>query len=255
VGRLDGKRVIVVGGASGMGDATVRACAREGAAVVLMDIDDDGGQAVARAAAGDVTYRHCDLSHKDEVTSCFAEATEALGGLDVLAVPAGVWCGGPAEQQSPTDLARMIEVNLYGTVYANQAAYGPMRDGGGGSIINFGSSAGMKGEFRAGAYSASKGAVLAWTRVIASEWGRDGIRANAMAPAIRTPMYEKSSASLSEAERVARDRALASRMLLGDTLGDPDQDFAPAMVFLAGDDSRFITGQTIAVNGGLLFVR
>jgi 3-oxoacyl-[acyl-carrier protein] reductase len=149
----------------------------------------------------------------------------------------------------------MIEVNLYGTVYSNQAAYGPMRDGGGGSIINFGSSAGMKGEFRAGAYSASKGAVLAWTRVIASEWGRDGIRANAMAPAIRTPMYEKSSASLSEAERVARDRALASRMLLGDTLGDPDQDFAPAMVFLASDESRFITGQTIAVNGGLLFVR
>jgi NAD(P)-dependent dehydrogenase (short-subunit alcohol dehydrogenase family) len=253
--RLDGKRVIVVGGGSGLGAATVRACALGGGEVVSMGINDERGQEVAREAGDRVSYLHCDVSRQEEVASCFGEALDALGGLDVLAVPAGIWCGGPAERQSPSDFARMVDVNLYGTVYANQAAYGPMRDCGGGSIINFGSSAGMQGEFRASAYSASKGAVLAWTRVIASEWGRDGIRANAVAPAIHTPMYERSSASLSEDERVARDRGLAARMLLGDTLGDPEQDFAPVMIFLAGDDSRFITGQTVAVNGGLRFVR
>jgi 3-oxoacyl-[acyl-carrier protein] reductase len=251
---LKGKRIIVAGGASGMGEASVRAYAREGASVVLMDID-DRGELVARAAGGDTTYRRCDLARRHEVAAAIREAADAMGGLDVLAVPAGAWCGGPAEHQSLDDVTHMIDVNLLGTVHANQAAYTAMRESGGGSIINFGSSAGMRGEVGAGAYSASKGAVLAWTRVIASEWGRDGIRANAVAPAIRTPMYERSSASLSEPERIARDEALAKRILLGDTLGDPDTDFAPVMIFLAGEGSRFITGQTIAVNGGLLFVR
>src|SRR6202012_5024938 len=118
-----------------------------------------------------------------------------------------------------------------------------------------GSSAGLHGNAGAGAYSASKGRVLAWTRVIATEWGRHGIRANAVAPAIVTPMYENSRAGLSEIDGRARDASLADRILLGDTLGDADRDFAPVMVFLASDASRFITGQTVAVDGGLVFVR
>jgi NAD(P)-dependent dehydrogenase (short-subunit alcohol dehydrogenase family) len=253
--QLEGKRVIVVGGASGMGAASVRAFAREGAAVVIADIDDDLGDEVARATPGDVTFRRCDVSRKDEVDACFAGAIADLGGLEVLAVPAGTWCGGPAAEQTPAEFERMIGVNLYGTIYANQAAFEPMRRNGGGSIINFGSSAGLHGNGGAGAYSASKGGILAWTRVIATEWGRHGIRANAVAPAIVTPMYESSSAGLSEADRTARDASLASRILLGDTLGDADRDFAPVMVFLASDAARFITGQTIAVDGGLVFVR
>jgi NAD(P)-dependent dehydrogenase (short-subunit alcohol dehydrogenase family) len=255
VGQLEGKRAIVVGGASGMGEATVKAYAREGAAVVVLDVDENQGNDLAGTTSGDVVFRACDVSRKDAVDACFADALAYLGGIDVLAVPAGVWCGGPAAEQTPAEFERMIAVNLYGTIFANQAAYKPMRRNGGGSIINFGSSAGLNGNAGAGAYSASKGGVLAWTRVIATEWGRHGIRVNAVAPAIVTPMYAKSSASLSEAERSARDAGLASRILLGDTLGDVDRDFAPVMVFLASDAARFITGQTIAVDGGLVFVR
>jgi NAD(P)-dependent dehydrogenase (short-subunit alcohol dehydrogenase family) len=252
--QLAGKRIIVVGGASGMGAASVRAYAREGAAVALLDVDREAGERLAHDTA-DATFVHCDVSRKDVVDASFVAAVGELGGLDVLAVAAGVWGGGPAAALAPDEFARILGVNLYGTIFANQAAFEPMRRSGGGSIINFASSAGLDGNAGAGAYSASKGGVLAWTRVIATEWGRHGIRANAVAPAIVTPMYERSKASLREDERAARDADLARRILLGDTLGDADRDFAPVMVFLASDAARFMTGQTIAVDGGLVFVR
>jgi NAD(P)-dependent dehydrogenase (short-subunit alcohol dehydrogenase family) len=252
---LVGKRAIVAGGASGMGAATVRAYANAGASVVVMDVNDEVGKEVATTADG-AMYIHCDLSNQSEVTSCFADAIAHLGGLDVLAVPAGVFSLASAAAEIPAgEFARVMAANVYGTIFANQAAFAAMRDAGGGSIINFGSSAGMSGISGAPAYSASKGAVLAWTRAIALEWGKHGIRVNAMAPGIRTPMYENSGSALSPEDREARDRSMASRMPLGDALGDPDRDFAPVMVFLASDGSRFITGQTLAVDGGLIFVR
>lgn len=130
----------------------------------------------------------------------------------------------------------------------------PMRDGGRGRIINFSSSAGIAGNADAGAYSASKGAVLAWTRVIATEWARHGIRANAVVPAISTPMYDYRRAQLGPEALAARDEATARRILLGGKLGDADLDFAPVMVFLASDGARFITGQTLPVDGGATFL-
>ncbi|MDX6505793.1 MAG: hypothetical protein QOG06_437 [Gaiellaceae bacterium] len=152
MGQLDGKRIIVTGSASGMGAATVKAYAREGARVVAMDIDDEHGEAGARAAG--VSYRHCDVASRDEVARAFDDAVSELGGLDVLAHPAGIERGAAAAEVGDDEWDAVFAVNVKGTVHTNQAAFGAMREGGG-AIVNFGSRAGVEGSPGAGPYAAS----------------------------------------------------------------------------------------------------
>jgi NAD(P)-dependent dehydrogenase (short-subunit alcohol dehydrogenase family) len=248
MGQLDGKRIVVTGGASGMGAATARAYAREGARVVAMDVDDERGEAVASAAS--VSYRHCDVSDRAQVDAAFAAAVDELGGLDVLAHAAGIERGATAAEVTDDEWDAVFDVNLKGTVHTNQAAFRAMRDAGG-RIVNFGSRAGVQGTAGAAHYAASKGAVLAWTRSIAREWAPYGIRVNAVAPMIWTDMYDLRRERLATPEAVAEhDRAKVALIPLGGKLGDPDLDFAPVMVFLAGDGARFITGQTLPIDGG-----
>jgi NAD(P)-dependent dehydrogenase (short-subunit alcohol dehydrogenase family) len=123
---------------------------------------------------------------------------------------------------------------------------------GGGRIINFGSGAGLKAYPNGGHYSASKGAVMAWTRTIAHEWGPFGITANSVVPAIRTEMADEAYARMDPAAQQALDARHRAQIPLGGRLGDPDSDLAPVMVFLASDGARFITGQILPVNGGSL---
>ena len=137
---------------------------------------------------------------------------------------------------------------------ANQAAFPYLKDRGG-RIINFASAAGAVGLRGCAHYSASKGAVLAWTRTIAQEWGHYGISANAIAPGMWTPMYDATRAGMTPEQLEAHDRGMTMMIPLGGRLGDADSDMAPVLVFLASDASRFITGQTLAVDGGLMMVR
>jgi NAD(P)-dependent dehydrogenase (short-subunit alcohol dehydrogenase family) len=251
--QLEGKRIIVTGGASGMGAATVRAYVREGARVVAMDVDDERGRAVAEATGA--AYRHCDVARRDAVEAAFAEAVAELGGLDVLANPAGIERGGPPETLPDDEIAAVMGVNLSGTIHTNQAAFAPMRDGGGGRIVNFGSRAGVQGSPQAAHYAASKGAVLAWTRSVARAWAPYGIRVNAVAPGIWTPMYDLRRERLRTPEEIAaHDREKGALIPLGGKLGDADADFAPVMVFLASEASRFITGQTLPIDGGMMML-
>ncbi len=157
------------------------------------------------------------------------------------------------EAVSETDLDRMISVHLKGTVFTNQQALASMR-GSGGSIINFGSVAGVDGAADSGGYAAAKGAVLAWTRSAARAWGVYGVRVNAVCPMIHTPMFDRYREQCTDAELASFDRAMAATIALGGKLGDPDADFAPVTVFLASDASRFVTGQTLPVDGGLLML-
>ncbi|HVV09274.1 SDR family NAD(P)-dependent oxidoreductase [Amycolatopsis sp.] len=248
--QLEGKRIIVTGGAQGMGESTVRAFAREGAQVVSFDIKESAGRSVAteatRTGPGSVRFSFVDVSDHTEVTEAVRDAAATLGGLDVLVNIAGVQRAKPAHELTPADLDFLFGINLRGTVYTNQAAFAVMREAGTGAILNFGSDAGLNPIAGLAGYSATKGAVMSWTRTVADEWGRQGIRVNSVVPAIATPMTD--AGTKDRGERYAK-------VPLGGWLGDPDRDFAPVMVFLAGDGARFINGQIIAVNGGLGMVR
>jgi NAD(P)-dependent dehydrogenase (short-subunit alcohol dehydrogenase family) len=180
----------------------------------------------------------------------------ALAGMRIVVTGAAQGIGAStlrAYVAAGADVA-VFDVNVKGTVYTNQSAFGLMRAVGG-TIINFTSGAALKPYPRGAHYSAAKAAVAAWTRTVAHEWGRYGIRVNSVAPAMRTPMYEAHLARLSATELEALRARHRQRVALGGQLGDPDTDLAPVMVFLAGPGSRFITGQIIAVNGGLEEVR
>jgi NAD(P)-dependent dehydrogenase (short-subunit alcohol dehydrogenase family) len=257
--QLDGRRIIVTGGAGGIGAATVRAFAGEGARVVSLDIRDDEGDQIADDAArkgpGGARYCHCDITDRATVDAVFSDAVEDLGGLDVLANMAGVEGHAPAATLSDEEWDRVFVVNVKGTVYTNQAAYRAMCQSGGGRIINVGSDAGLVANPNGGHYSASKGAVMSWTRSAAAEWGRDRVTVNALVPMMSTPMYERYRASLTTEALAQHDAQLAAGVPLGGKLGDPDSDLGPVMVFLASEGARFITGQLISVNGGANPVR
>jgi 2-hydroxycyclohexanecarboxyl-CoA dehydrogenase len=148
-----------------------------------------------------------------------------------------------------------MDVNLRGTFLTNQAAFPYLREAGGGRILNYASGAALYPFVGGAHYSASKGAVISWTRTIAHEWGRHNITANAICPVIWTPMYDASRARYSPEELSAHEARMAERIPLGGRSGDPDRDMAPVLVFLVGDGARFITAQIISIDGGMVPLR
>jgi NAD(P)-dependent dehydrogenase (short-subunit alcohol dehydrogenase family) len=251
--QLDGKRIIVTGGASGIAAGAVRAYAREGARVASLDVNDELGTEVAAQAGSSVRYFHCDVAKRAEVFDVFAAVVSHLGGLDVMANVAGVERRTPSEDIADDEWDLIFDVNVKGTLYTNQAAFRHMKERGG-RIINFGSGAGIRGQAGSAHYSASKGAVMSWTRTVAQEWGKYGITVNSVVPAIWTPMYDAWRSRMSDQERMIHDMAMQHVVPLGGKLGDPDADMAPVMVFLASDASRFMTGQCFAVDGGMIML-
>jgi NAD(P)-dependent dehydrogenase (short-subunit alcohol dehydrogenase family) len=255
---LTGVRAIVTGGASGMGAGIVRAYATHGAQVISLDLQAGTGAEIAEKATaagpGTAAFIAADVSDKASVDAAFAAAAEALGGLDVLVHAAGIAPGAPAEKIAVEDWDNVFAVNARGTFLTNQAAFRYLSESGG-RIINFASAAGVTGLPNKAHYSASKGAVVAWTRTVAKEWGHLGITVNMIAPTIATPMYAKTRSLMTPEQLAALDATLKSEMPIDGKLGDIDRDLVPLMVFLAGTGSRFITGQIFSVDGGLLMVR
>ena len=255
---LENRRIIVTGGANGIAAAGVLAFAREGARVASLDIDDAPGEKVAAEAGAAVAYHHCDVSNRAEVQEVFARCANELGGLDVLVNAAGIEAACPAEDIPDGDWDRIFDVHVKGTLYTNQAAFPYLRDGGGrgggGRIINFGSAAGIRGQRGSAHYSAAKGAIMAWTRTVAGEWAQYGITVNSFVPAIWTPMYEGFRSRLSAEQLAVHDAQMRGTVPLGGKLGDPDLDAAPVLVFLASEMSRFVTGQAVPVDGGMVML-
>jgi NAD(P)-dependent dehydrogenase (short-subunit alcohol dehydrogenase family) len=254
---LQGKKIIVTGGAQGIGAAAVRAFVAAGASVFALDVDREQGARTAETASasgpGRADFLPCDVSDRAQVDDAFDHAASAMGGLDVLAHIAGVHRHAPTHDVPDDTLAWLMAVNVNGTIYTNGAAYRHMANGG--AILNFGSESGLTAEVNNAVYGASKAAVHTWTRSVAREWGARGIRVNAVLPYIVTPMYERFREALTPAELDAHDRATAEQIPLGGKFGDADTDLAPVLLFLASDASRFITGQLIPVDGGLISVR
>lgn len=259
-GQLESKRIIITGGAQGIGESVVRAYAAEGAIITSMDINDSLGAKVAaestKAGPGSVSYKSLDVASKSAVTAAFAAATKEMGGLDVLVNVAGIQKHAPSHDPPEDFLERITKINIWGTLFTNAAAYQLMKDGGkGGAIINFGSEAGLTSETANTFYGMTKGAVHTWTRSVAREWGPAGVRVNAVLPYVATPMYYAFREALGPAELEEHKKTLKEQFPLGGNLGDPAKDLAPVMVFLASDASHWITGQLFPVDGGYVAVR
>jgi NAD(P)-dependent dehydrogenase (short-subunit alcohol dehydrogenase family) len=181
-------------------------------------------------------------------------AADRLGGLDVLLHAAGLWQPGIPGQITGEDIDFLVDTNLKATIFVNQAAYAVMRRDGGGRIINFGSGEAVMGSPISAVYAATKGAVSAWTRSIARAWAAEKVSAIALAPAVQTPGADRLRDFLGPEAAEFIDEQIKSTIPLGGALGDPVNDLGPTLVFLCSEGSRFITGQLIAVDGGLVML-
>ncbi|MFE2068695.1 SDR family NAD(P)-dependent oxidoreductase [Streptomyces sp. NPDC059467] len=243
---LAGRRVLVTGAAGGIGAAAVSVFLAAGARVVgLFHSTPPPDELKARC-----DWVVCDARSRGSVDAAFDRAAAILGGLDVLLNAAGTWRPGTPESMTEDELDAVLDANLRTTVLTNQAAFERMRHSGG-QIINLGSGEGVRGNPLAPHYAVAKAGVHAWTRSVASAWGRHGITVNALSPAVQTPGADRLWEHLGEEGAAALRRNLRTAMPLRGELGDPEADLGPVMVFLAGTGARFMTGQLIAVNGGL----
>lgn len=249
--RLAGKVALITGAASGLGAESARGLAREGAAVMLTDIAVDAAGAVASAiqdAGGRAACQTQDVTSETDWARVVAATVEAFGRLDILVNNAGV-SGGPFDlmTHSLEDWRRILSTNLDGVFLGLRHAGPAIAASGGGSVINLSSILGKVALPGAAAYCASKGAVLMLTKAAALEWAPVGIRVNSIHPGfIDTPMV---SGALRRAENGNELReTIISRHALG-RLGEP-REIADAVVFLASDESSFMTGSELVVDGG-----
>jgi NAD(P)-dependent dehydrogenase (short-subunit alcohol dehydrogenase family) len=250
MGRLDGKVALITGAASGMGKIAGSVFAREGARIVLADVADEVGQAAAdevTASGGEAVYVHADVSKAEEAHGMVEVAMGRFGSLTVLYNNAGIF---PADDASVTDTTeatwdRVMDINLKGVFLGCKYGIPAMLESGGGSIINVASFVALLGAASPQiAYTASKGGVLAMTREIAVEFARKGIRANALCPGpIETPLL---------AELLA-DPARRERRLVHIPIGrfGRAEEIVNAALFLASDESSYLTGATFVVDGGI----
>jgi len=246
VDRLNGRVAVVTGGASGIGLASVRRLASEGASVVVADLNQDEGKRAADEVSG--LFVSVDVTDPDDVERLFAIAHSEYGSVDIAFNNAGI---SPPEDDSILDTGldawrKVQEVNLTSVYLCCKAVIPYMRAQGRGSIINTASFVAVMGAATSQiSYSASKGGVLSMSRELGVQFARDGIRVNALCPGpVNTPLLQ---------ELFANDAERAQRRLVHVPMGrfaEPDE-IAAAVAFLASDDSSFITASTFLVDGGI----
>jgi NAD(P)-dependent dehydrogenase (short-subunit alcohol dehydrogenase family) len=248
--RLEGKKAIVTGGAGGIGRATSLAFAAEGASVAVVDLDGDAAEAVAaeiRAAGGSAIAVAADVSSEPEIERVVATAVSELGGVDVVFNNAGIIRRTTAVETSVDEWDRVFGVNVRAIFLMCKHVVPIMAAAGGGSIVNTGSGWGLKGGGQAISYCASKGAVVNMTRALAIDHGPQGIRVNSVNPGdVDTGMLRD------EARQLGQDQAgflaeAAERPL--QRMGQPSE-IAAAVVWLASDESSYVTGSALVVDGG-----
>jgi len=249
--RFENRVVVVTGGAKGIGAGCAHVFAQEGGRVAILDIDETSGDELAKQIStetvGDATFIHCDVSQAAELQKAIDIVAEQWGQVDCLVNNAGIHP--PAtrlEETSPEELRRVLSVNFESTFLACQAALPHLRKTRG-TIINMSSMTAVLGQTYSTAYAASKGAQLSFTKALALEVGEDGIRVNAVLPSnVDTPLMREWANTLDDPESALKriaDLQVFKRMA---TI----QEIGKVVLFLATEDSSFVTGQGIEVEGG-----
>lgn len=247
MGRLDGQVAIVTGGLRGIGRAIVERLVTEGAGVVAGDLDADGAE-IERAFPGRVLYRMLDVTSPTDWAAGWSAAEARFGTVDILINNAGTSRTGSIADTSDEDWKFVMDVNVFGTFLGCRHAVRAMRKGG--AIVNIASARGKRAGADSCAYSASKAAVLSLTESVALHCGENGlpIRCNAVCPGVvETPLMRR---HVAEQGGVAALAAIARRQIVN-RLGTP-REIADAVLFLASGEASFITGATLAVDGGFV---
>lgn len=242
-GKLEGKVAIVTGGGDGIGAGIVRAYTAAGAKVLIAEINAETGRAVAEETGN--AYQQVDVTQRDQVEEMVRFAVEELGSVDILVNNA--WGGGNTGRvESKTDamLERGFAMGYYGPFWAMRAAFPHLRANGWGRVINMCSLNGVNAHVGTLEYNSAKEALRTLSRTAAREWAATGVTVNVICPGARSAAFERTVALHPEIEAASNDANPMGRM------GDPERDIAPVAVFLASDDSRYLTGNTLFVDGG-----
>ena len=257
-GRVGGKRALITGAASGIGRATARVLAREGARVAVTDLDEDGIRSVVaeiEAAGGMELPFTLDVTDEAAWEAAIQAVTQAWGGLDILVPNAGIPMGKPVTEMSLAEWRQVMAVNVDGVFLAVKHALPLMRKGSGGSIVIISSSAGLKGLAGASAYCASKGAVRLFAKSVALECAAqgDGIRVNSVHPGgVETPIWQKSAMWEPLLRRYGSEEAVWKALCSGTPLKRfaAPEEIAHAVLYLASDEAAFVTGTELVIDGG-----
>ena len=247
-GRLEGRAALVTGGADGIGLGIACRLGGEGAAVLVVDYDDEKGEAAAatlRAMGARADFQHCDVSQRDEVKAAVAVCIERFGAIDVLVNNAYRGRGpGRIEAKSDNDFLDAMTVCLMAAKWSMEAAFPAMRARGWGRIVNVASLNGVNAHIGTAEYNAGKEALRAYTRTAAREWASYGICANIICPAAISSNFRRFQEMQPE---LAASASAANPM---GRMGDPEADIGGVALFLASEDARYVTGNTLFVDGG-----
>ena len=251
MGKLDGKVALISGAARGQGEAEARLFVAEGAKVVLGDVRDDLGKAVAASLGANAIYQHLDVSREEEWLSFVATATETFGKVNVLVNNAGVLLARRLVDTSLEDYMRVIGINQVGCFLGIKSVVAAMKEAGGGSIVNISSVGGLTGVNSAVAYVSSKFAVTGITKTAALELGPLGIRVNSVHPGgVDTPMVTADTEGFEkEMGSQSKNRSIYDTIPLR-RISQPIE-IARLVAFLASDDSSYCTGSEFTADGGI----
>ena len=257
MGRLDGKVAVITGGASGIGEATVKLFVEQGARVLVADIQDEKGKLLAKKLNPNAVFHHTDVSQESDIKASIDSALTKFGHLDCMVNNAGIagsYLTRSIEEIPAEDFTMTMGVDVLGVFLGIKCAAPVMKHQGSGSIINTASVAGFRVGYAPHVYSAAKAAVIHLTRSVAMELGESGVRVNCVCPgAIATPIFGKAMGLSPEASDQTVDKLKAALQYVQPLrrAGMPE-DIAQAILWLASDDSGFVNGHALVIDGGLM---